>query len=638
MSCLTSPLRLVVAAVTILCVDTPAAHAQCPTRVSTAGIRNPDLRNTTASEVVDQSFIAQNGGAQTMLTGVRQQIAALDAVMRDYERCVVQSSDNPAAVRPADNVPGSCAAALEASRDARRALENWVPVLQCWASQPAGGGSRATGGGGTGVTRGRPVTRDQLPGADAIQGLIGAFTDPIETNVSRGTRDDTDWAAVQQRENARQARIASRCGPPVGGGIGLRDMTMQADGTVTVRAGAAEQNETRAREYSSCRERVSAEFDAENPASGGGVPVATFQPLLDAQGLEPARNDTRLNNAINDILNPPSAAEQTTRILFEYEMPRTARPDRDFLKRISGELRSTNGRHEVFVKVGDIDGNWLTTDQCVTLDVSFQATFTSTNGSASRSFPTFSLPINATDGTADVRAAVPLTNDGQPTEVRVTSVAARACGAKAPEPVDCTGSLELRQELLAHAKRLMDRRSEVMQGIDDLEAQIKEIREANSYATSKLTEFIVVANLLNTGVKTALTFFAPIQPSRWPVIIDIGKDVVVIIQKIQDEELPGIAELISGSANASQLADATSRLTEVLGKLSALNELEDAAAKVTQFEALKSTVDDTTGRLSASIRSHRANLATSKRKLDAVLAQIEQLRWDCGITAPGVQR
>ena len=132
---------------------------------------------------------------------------------------------------------------------------------------------------------------------------------------------------------------------------------------------------------------------------------------------------------------------------FQYEMPRPPLSDRpqfprtpsEYLKRVWGELRSVGDKHELSINVrdadllrGEIDRHWLTTDQCVKLDVTFKMTLAD---SASMSATDFVVPITAIDGTAGVRVPLTLAQASPPIDLRVTQVEVRPCsGSTAAQP------------------------------------------------------------------------------------------------------------------------------------------------------------------------------------------------------------
>jgi hypothetical protein len=295
-----------------------------------------------------------------------------------------------------------------------------------------------------------------------------------------------------------EARVKAICGDPP-------SVSMAA--LLTSRS-AVEAVEERQREHSACSIKVRAAFNSEVGAPTVGRP--TFQPLL-GDSTSAARAG---NSEVDAILNV-EASPAPTRIPFEYEMARTNSPDRDFLKRLSGELRSANGQQTWSIKVDDIDRNWLTTDQCATLDVTFQVTLetgTRTAGS-SKVFPLARVTVDAPGGTAEVTVPASLGHAGTPVGVNVVGVSARACGTPASTPTDYPFCHSSPEELvkLATAKLELNTRVYLLSSFHSKKsAEVKQLQsEIQRYKRASAENNREQASLALAAVLTIAGTWAP---------------------------------------------------------------------------------------------------------------------------------
>jgi hypothetical protein len=393
------------------------------------------------------------------------------------------------------------------------------------------------------------------------------------------------------------------------------------------------------------------------------TPLEPIDPALVKPGLKPLVGGSA-TNAVDVALVDAVLSTTTAAIVlpFEYEMPRTARPDRDFLKRIAGELRSTGTAHELAFHVGDIDASWLTTEQCVTLDVAFQATFD--NGSV-RAFPVSLVPVNAVDGTADVRAPVFAGQSGQPTDIRVTSATARACGAApTPPPVDCTDSFQARDNLQKRATQILQKRDAIYDGISVLQDSLNSTRADQSVTENGLTQGLMYLASAGSIAEAALMLGGVTSPAI--EAIHATEDLVTYVLRLKElsqsqapltDSLDSLQEAkrsvdtltdVLQKAATADLEKGTSAAEYVLrgprpqvmmfnlailGRLkSAWTTLDRAAERGRAYQAARETLSSVTSRLDAQLAGYREDLASSKKLLDLIHARLSELTAACSTT------
>jgi hypothetical protein len=367
----------------------------------------------------------------------------------------------------------------------------------------------------------------------ALDGFVSTLTDLGRSRASDASlTSGTDWNAVQRRVAARNARVTASCG---GGPLPADQAQSEFRRSLEL---TRSEIETRNREYQSCVQQVGAEFDRQMLGVAGAT---TLQPML---GAQPAPVNAGLGLAVDTIMNAGTGADNSApkRIPFEYEMPRTSRPDRDFLKRVSGELRSTKGQHELSINVSDIDRNWLTTGECVTLDVSFQLTMARSDGA--RAFPVFVVPIAAGDGTADLRVPVPLNEAGEPTDIRVTSARARACGSPVKEPVSCDNWRAERDTLFKQGDVLLKKTWAFRDGIETLTSALDDFKDERTLTESALLDWLVTLSAAGDVAQTYLIFAGVASPAM--LAVEIGRDLAQSAEEIY-------ALAVSGNASADEV-------------------------------------------------------------------------------------
>jgi hypothetical protein len=157
--------------------------------------------------------------------------------------------------------------------------------------------------------------------------------------------------------------------------------------------------------------------------------------------------------------------------------------------------------------VDRFDRNWMTTDQCVTLDVAFQ--FTVEGGqNHDRNFISVSASVNASDGTADVRVPVAFEKASQAVGVQVTGVSFRACDAKPSSTnlpgISCEEASQARVRLLAASRQVMVKQLEMQQGLADLEQTRKEMHDDTWLVTSASYATLVHLNSLGAAARVGL--------------------------------------------------------------------------------------------------------------------------------------
>jgi len=343
-------------------------------------------------------------------------------------------------------------------------------------------------------------------------------------------------------------------------------------------------------------------------------PTPGFRPLLDGV---PGSNAgaAGLTAAVDDILNG-GAATAAVVLPFEYVMPRGS--PREFLKRVSGELGWNSNRGTFSIRVGDVDRNWLTTDQCADLDVTFQVTLEtgSVNIGSTKAFPVTTVKVTATDGMADVKVPASLGQTGTPVAVSVTSVVARACGTTKPPPVDCTHWQETIEQLWTTNGQIKKKSDQLWERLLPAETALADLRKILTENPDDMTaarvhvqSFLAVVSLLDTEVS------APVFVAK------LAWDLVESAENIYQWEVKA-SDLLKwiGTAIEDKIGDRIEVFYAILREL-------QYGGSSTPLTRLRESARE----LSAQIAAYKGRLAQSKAIVDSNWSRIDELRDACGV-------
>ena len=167
---------------------------------------------------VDPAFIAQNGGIQVLLLDAQQQIGQYDRAFAQNMQAAQQATAYP--VQPAlcssagNSVLSAALAAAGCAQDGKRAMQEVLRSLQCWARQPGVGGG-VGGGAGTPGAMGlsnQPSVGVQTDNKQCVlpsQFLMHVGDPRLPAAQAKAKAEWDTYFACVQRGQARQDVLAS---------------------------------------------------------------------------------------------------------------------------------------------------------------------------------------------------------------------------------------------------------------------------------------------------------------------------------------------------------------------------------------------------------------------------------------------